>query len=112
MSISLSRVRLSSQRALLSYVPSNLRAVYVSFFNNVLGIRFFFQGEVTEREWDIVETILTEIIADFCWDYEAGKIDMMHDAIRCDYPEQPPSFNYEECIYFRYEQSLMPRKCL
>lgn len=103
MSVSLSSVRLSAQGALVNYVPSNLRAVYVSFHENMIGIRFFFQGEVTEREWDIVETVLTEIIADFCWDYEDGKIDMSHDAIRCDFPARPSVFEYEHCVFFRYE---------
>lgn len=98
-------VKLSAQVALLGYVPWNLRGVFLSVRENIVDIRFFFHDEITQKERDIVETVLTTIRSGNL-DEGGKKIEFTYDVQRCDFPARPPTLDDEWCIYFRYEGDM------
>ncbi|WP_422403355.1 hypothetical protein [Pseudomonas sp. GZD-209] len=57
--------RLSLQRALLGEVSKKLRAVVFSVSGEALDIRFYFDGEVEERDIESASCVETEVLADY-----------------------------------------------
>lgn len=80
---------LSAQRALLGSVTSNLRAVTIAINNNkkIVKVCFFYDGEISEEDFDTANTAITEIISDFPPEYE-----LEEHIERIDYPN-PISIN-------------------
>ncbi|MEZ4699785.1 MAG: hypothetical protein R2834_05610 [Rhodothermales bacterium] len=58
-------VLLSAQRALLSMITSNMRAIAVAMKDGVVYLRFYFADSPSEDELDILESVSGEMMADF-----------------------------------------------
>ncbi|WP_061249968.1 hypothetical protein [Leptospira alstonii] len=58
-------VLLSAQRALLGNISPNLRAVSIGFTEQSISIRFYYETQPSEIEYDLVDSITSEILADF-----------------------------------------------
>lgn len=57
--------RLSIQRALLGEVSGRLRAVVFSVSDLFLNIRFYFDGEIDEDDFESASCVETEVLADY-----------------------------------------------
>ncbi len=57
--------RLSIQRALLGEVSGRLRAVIFSVSELFLNIRFYFDGEIGEDDFESASCVETEVLADY-----------------------------------------------
>ena len=78
---------LSASRALLGAVTPNLRVVTikVSAEEKMVKVCFFYDGNISEEDFETANTAITEIISDFPLDYE------LDDHIeRIDYPNAIP----------------------
>jgi hypothetical protein len=90
---------LSVQRALLGEVPPALRGVTVAWHDQVILIRSYFDGPITDGDREAMSCATSEVIADFPapWTIE-------DDVVRCDAPEPL------ECLaawaYHRQEPSV------
>lgn len=83
----LSDALLATQRALLKVVSPELRAVIVDLDNekNVLYVRFYYHGEVSEQLIDLWDCSITEIISAMDIEY------FLDQGIeRIDYPNKMP----------------------
>jgi len=116
--IDLNSLRLSAQIALTTNVTPNLRAACVKVEgvseNNeretIVGA-FFFDGEYSDDEGEMVDIAVTEISCDFPWMENNEFRDSDTQIQRIDYPQEMPLF--EELVYLRYEPGLeMYRKRL
>jgi len=58
-------VRLSIQRALLGEVSGTLRAVIFSVSGLLLNIRFYFDGEIDDDDFESASCVETEVLADY-----------------------------------------------
>lgn len=56
---------LSVQRALLGAVSPSLRGVTVGWQDNLIRLRFYFDGPISDEEYSAVQVVSTEVIADF-----------------------------------------------
>ena len=65
----LSRLKLSVQRALLGEICSNLFAVTVGMEGKQIKLLAYFTGDITEEEASRMQSIGTEVLADFPEDY-------------------------------------------
>lgn len=63
---------LSAQHALLGSVTPNLRVVTINVNNEkkLVKVCFFYDGEISEEDFDTANTAMTEIISDFPSEYE------------------------------------------
>lgn len=63
---------LSAQRALLGSVTPNLRVVTIKVDNQkkLVKVCFFYEGQISEEDFDTANTAMTEIISDFPSEYE------------------------------------------
>ena len=78
---------LATVRALLGSVTPNLRVVTikVNIKEKIVKICFYYDGEISEEDFDTANTAITEMISDFPPDYE------LDDYIeRIDYPGAIP----------------------
>ncbi|MFV3406430.1 hypothetical protein ACNFIC_21135 [Pseudomonas sp. NY15463] len=57
--------RLNIQRALLGEVSGKLRAVIFSVSGLILNIRFYFDGEIDDDDFESASRVETEVIADY-----------------------------------------------
>ncbi|KTB69313.1 hypothetical protein AO068_25795 [Pseudomonas sp. ICMP 3272] len=57
--------RLNIQRALLGEVSRNLRAVIFSVSGLFLNIRFYFDGEIDDDNFESASCVETEVLADY-----------------------------------------------
>jgi len=57
--------RLSIQRALLGEVSGKLRAVIFSVSGLLLSIRFYFDGEIDDDDFESASCVETEVLADY-----------------------------------------------
>ena len=83
----LSDVLLATQRALLGVITQELRAVIVDLDNekNVVYIRFYYHGEISEELIDLWDCAITEVIAAMDLEY------VLDQGIeRLDYPQKIP----------------------
>lgn len=77
---------ISAQRALLGVITPNLRAVTIKIDSQqkVLKVCFFYDKDISETQFDIASTAITEISADFP-DFD------LDDCIeRLDFPSKVP----------------------
>ncbi|WP_045854290.1 hypothetical protein [Raoultella terrigena] len=58
-------LKLSLQRALLGNVTPNISAVSVELVDNRISIFFYFDGEVSDEDEELVSVVETEVMADF-----------------------------------------------
>lgn len=58
-------LRLSLQRALLGNVTPNIRAVLAESVDKRISMLFYFDGEVSDEDEDLVSVVETEVMADF-----------------------------------------------
>lgn len=101
-------IRLSAQRALTTNVTPNLRAACVRIEGvsdvyereTTIGA-FFFDGEYSDDEGEMVDVAVTEISADFPWTETKDYRDSDTQIYRVDYPQVMPLF--DELVYLRYE---------
>ena len=63
------RARLNIQRALLGEVSGKLRAVIFSVSELILDIRFYFDGEIDDDDFESASCVETEVIADYEGDW-------------------------------------------
>jgi hypothetical protein len=73
---------LSVQRALLGEVPPALRGVTVGWHDDVIQLRSYFDGPISEVDRESMSCVATEVIADYAepWTIE-------EEVIRWDAPE-------------------------
>ncbi|WP_458718227.1 hypothetical protein [Pseudomonas gregormendelii] len=57
--------RLSIQKALLGEVSGNLRAVVFSVSELFLSVRFYFDGEIDDDDFESASCVETEVLADY-----------------------------------------------
>lgn len=57
--------RLNIQRALLGEVSGKLRAVIFSVSGLILNIRFYYDGEIDDDDFESASCVETEVIADY-----------------------------------------------
>ncbi len=74
--------RLSIQRALLGEVSPQLRAVVFSIAERDIDVRFYFDGDISDKDMESASCVETEIIAD----YEAEDVITVR-CIRLDTPK-------------------------
>jgi hypothetical protein len=72
---------LSLQRALLGAVPHSLRAVTCNWEGTKIKLRFVFDGEIDEEDYETAGIVGTEVIADF-----PAPWTICEDIVRVDYP--------------------------
>ncbi|MDU6434742.1 MAG: polymorphic toxin type 50 domain-containing protein, partial [Pantoea sp.] len=89
--------KLSIQRALLSNVTNNMRAIMAELSENYIKLFFYYDGEVHEDDEEIVSEIEAEVMADFD---EHCNFDV--SIIRLDYPNPIKNGN-GFCVYLRKE---------
>lgn len=106
--INLQSLRLSAQRALTTNVTPNLRAACVrveeksdDYERETTIGAFFFDGEYSDDEGEMVDVAVTEISADFPWTETKDYRDSDTQIQRVDYPQEMPLF--DELVYLRYE---------
>ncbi len=59
------RILLSAQRALLGEVPPSLRMVALDWDEKRIHLQCYFDGPVSEEDRESMESVTTEMIADF-----------------------------------------------
>jgi len=97
--LEISSVLLSTQKALFGVVTPHLRAVVVDYISegNIIYIRFYYDGEVSEELIDLWDCAITEIISDFGADYQ------FDEAIeRVDFPQRIPFRGASRSGYYAY----------
>src|SRR3546814_987774 len=57
--------RLNIQRALLGEISGKLRAVIFSVSGLILNIRFYFDGEIDDDDFESASCVETEVLADY-----------------------------------------------
>ncbi len=72
---------LSVQRALLGAVPHNLRAVTCDWDGTEIKLRFVFDGEIAEENYEHAQIVGTEVVSDFPAPWTISE-----DIVRLDYP--------------------------
>ncbi|MCH9620329.1 MAG: hypothetical protein SP4CHLAM17_12830 [Chlamydiales bacterium] len=79
---------LSASRALLGAVTANLRAVtiHIDPSKKLVKVRFFYDGLISDEDFDTANTAMTEIISDFTEDY-----DLDDGVVRLDHPKKIPT---------------------
>jgi len=88
MLIDMVNLRLSAQRALLWNVFPKLRAVCVDSKENRIYVCFYCDGEISEEDKELCESVLDDIIADFFITKEEDRIEFETPIIRMDYPKK------------------------
>lgn len=103
MIVDLFEVKLSAVRALLGHVTPNLRAVCVASDENLISAIFYYDGEISEDEFELFEQAKDEIIADFCQPMGPLKeeLEFELDSIRVDHPQNMPLKG--AWVYYRHE---------
>ncbi len=76
------KILLSVQRALLGAVPHNLRAVTCDWEGTEIKLRFVFDGEIDEENYETAGIVGAEVVADFPAPWTVSE-----DIIRLDYPD-------------------------
>jgi hypothetical protein len=72
---------LSVQRALLGAVPGSLRAVTCHWEETEIKLRFVFDGEIDDDDYEAAGIVGSEVIADF-----PAPWTICEDIVRVDYP--------------------------
>jgi len=103
MDITIGKLKLSAQRALLGNVSANLRAACVYFQDNIIHTTFYYDGEISEDSHELAESVLDEVIADFVFQKgENGKeFEFETLILRVDYPNPMPLNGH--WVYYRHE---------
>ncbi|MCB9479509.1 MAG: hypothetical protein H6683_07475 [Deltaproteobacteria bacterium] len=89
-------LRLFVQNALLGEISNNLRAVLIAATNSKVIVDFYYDGEISEDDWESARYVTTEIVANF--DRVVGIDTNIH---RLDEPIPIPQHGY--CVYMRKE---------
>ncbi|WP_256750500.1 hypothetical protein [Mesorhizobium sp. Mes31] len=95
---------LSLQRALLNAVPLNLRAVSCDWEGTDIKLRFVFDGEVSDANFDEVQIVGAEVIADFPAPWTISE-----DVVRLDYPADTRPGSLAHWAYMRKEDAKWER---
>lgn len=107
MSPTLEYLQLVAQTALLQYVTLSLRAVYLAMRENIVCVRFCYDGEVSEEDREVLEVVMTEIIAGFpCCDDQKREIEYDYMPIRIDMPKPVPLEKGGVWAYIRDERAM------
>jgi hypothetical protein len=93
------KVLLSIQRALLGEVPKDLRGVTCSYCGAKISIKCFFDGGITAADQESMETVATEIAADFP-DHEVTS-----KSLQLDQPEPLSAHTLMDWVYWRKEEN-------
>jgi hypothetical protein len=91
-------VLLSVQRALLGAVPSSLRAVACDWTNDLIVLRFIFDGPIDEQDAESMNAVCTEVMADF-----PSPTGIKEEMIRADYPIEVSRYALKDWAYMRKE---------
>jgi hypothetical protein len=92
---------LSMNRALLGEVSPSLRAAKIKWNEEIAHLYFYYDGKISEEDYEAAECVATEIIADF----PDHKFEI--DITRWDYPKPIPQEG-GETVYRRKEQIPKP----
>ena len=94
------KLLLSVQRALLGAVPGSLRAVTCDWEGTEIKLRFVFDGEITEENYEDGHTVGTEVVADFPSPWTVNE-----NIVRLDYPDGVRTGALALWAYLRKEDS-------
>jgi hypothetical protein len=104
MIIDIDDLKLSTQRALITNVFPNLRAVCVDSRDNLIYLCIYCDGEASEDDKECCESILDEVIADFFYaSDDKPVIEFEMPVKRLDYPKKMPLIG--EWVYYRHEDT-------
>jgi hypothetical protein len=70
------------QWQVIGAVPHNLRAVTCDWEGTEIKLRFVFDGEITEENYEHAQTVGTEVVADFPSPWTVNE-----NIVRLDYPD-------------------------
>ena len=87
---------LSMNRALWGAVSPALRAAKIAWDKDSIHLYFYYDGEISEEDWESSECVATEVISDF----PDHKLEI--DILRWDYPKPIPQEGLET-VYHRRE---------
>lgn len=87
---------LYAQRALLGEVSAALRGVTVAWQDKTVTVRCYFDGPISDADRDSMESVHTELLADFLPD-----VDVSLEVRRRDWPD--PMESLQEWVYRRRE---------
>ncbi len=103
MTLSLAKLRLSVQTALIGRIWPDLRAVFVQVFERVALVYFYHHGILEGLDRSLYEEAMASLLNDIKHD-DGEHIEVIYDAIRVDVPYSPPHLG--ACVYMRYESSV------
>ncbi|MES2345803.1 MAG: hypothetical protein V4494_07700 [Chlamydiota bacterium] len=86
---------LSLNRRLWGEVGPTLRAAKIEWDDEMIHLYFYYDGEISEEDWESAECVATEVISDF----PNHKLDV--NITRWDYPQPIPSIG--KTVYLRRE---------
>ena len=99
MQIKILDLMLSVQRGLWGNASLNLRAVCADCDNKKIYVDFFYDGEISEEDHELYESVLDDIYSDYSIETE-----FYMPSIRLDYPQKIPLRG--RWVYYRYEDIL------
>lgn len=104
MTLDIVNLKLSAQRALLGHVFADLRAVCVNISENIIQVYFYIDGEISEEQKELCESVVDEIVADFCHIKIKDKdVEFETPFIRLNYPKKQTLCGH--WVYYRSEDS-------
>lgn len=92
-------VQLSAQKALLGRVSSMLRSVCVNIDEETVSVVFYYNGEISDYDYDNYNFVIKEIRSDF--DLDNKNIQFDAQILRLDCPSKMPLIG--RWVYFRAE---------
>jgi hypothetical protein len=106
MIIDIVNLKLSVQRGLLGHVFPKLRAVCVNSKENLIYVCFYIDGEISENQKELCESVLDDVTADFfnAKADENNEIEFETPIIRLDYPKKPLLIGH--WVYYRNEPTI------
>ena len=93
----------SLQRALIGAVPASLRAVTCDWTDTTFLLRFIFDGPIDPDDYEDMQVVGTEVIADF-----PPEVAFDEQIIRVDYPASLAPHFLQVCAYMRKEGPTDP----
>lgn len=101
MSVTISDLKLSAQRALLGNVSQNLRGVCVDVSKNIISIHFYYDGSISESDRESSEHAIDQILGDVFDPSLKEKMEFRTPIKRIDYPQKMPLIGH--WVYYRKE---------
>lgn len=88
---------LAANRALWGEVSASVRAVYASITNDIISINFFFDGNISHKDYESVSRVGSELAADF------PEYRIQERSLRLDAPNPIPPLEGWDLVFLRRE---------